>query len=94
LVFLYFTYFYKADTTSQNYTPEIMETCGLWQDIIATIKLVAFHADSNIYNLNNNFGKLCKLNSVMFEIICSILDKQSCNTNMRMIIIKTIKQYI
>jgi len=51
---LLFRYFCKVDSTSKNYVPE-MEACSLWKDIIAAKNLVAFHADSLIHNLNNNF---------------------------------------
>jgi len=44
-----------------------MEACGLWQDIIAAKNLVAFHADSLIHNLNNNFVEC--YNSVVAKFI-------------------------
>lgn len=63
---LLFRYFCKADSTSKNYVPE-MEACGLWQDIIAAKNVVAFHADSLIHNLNNNFVE--SYNSVVAKFV-------------------------
>ncbi|KAF0740340.1 Uncharacterized protein FWK35_00011062, partial [Aphis craccivora] len=31
-----------------------METCGLWADISGAKNIVAYHAQSLIYNVNNN----------------------------------------
>lgn len=48
-----FKYSCNIERNVQNYVQEI-ENEGLWQDISATKNLVAYHADSLIYDVNNN----------------------------------------
>jgi len=61
-----FRYFCKAEPNALNYVPE-MEKCGLWQDIIAAKNLVAHHADSLIYDINNNYVE--SYNSVVAKFV-------------------------
>lgn len=61
-----FRYFCNAEPNVQNYVPE-MEKCGLWQDISAAKNLVAYHADSLIYDVNNNYVEC--YNSVVAKFV-------------------------
>jgi hypothetical protein len=49
-----FRYFCTADANVQNYVSE-MEKCRLWKDISAAKNLIAYHANSLIYNVNKNY---------------------------------------
>jgi len=44
-----------------------MKKCGLWQDITAAKNLVAYHADSLIYDINNNC--VVSYNSVVVKFV-------------------------
>lgn len=47
-------YFCKRKKESEfNLVPE-MQKCGIWNDIMAAVNLVAYHSDSLIYHVNNN----------------------------------------
>lgn len=61
-----FRYFCKPEANVQNHVPEMVE-CGLQQDIIATKNLVAYHADSLIYDVNNNYVE--SYNSVVAKFV-------------------------
>lgn len=61
-----FRYFCKPEANAQNHVPEMVE-CGLWQDIIAAKNLVAYHADSLIYDVNNNYVE--SYNSVVAKFV-------------------------
>jgi len=44
-----------------------METCGLWADISGAKNIVAYHAQSLIYNVNNNAVE--GFNSVVLKFV-------------------------
>lgn len=49
-----FRYFCTGKKNNEiNLVPELQK-CGLWNDIIAAINLVAYHSNSLIYHVNNN----------------------------------------
>jgi len=52
--YVYFSYFCKGSKENEvNLVPE-MQTSGLWVDILGARNIVAHHASSLIYNVNNN----------------------------------------
>jgi hypothetical protein len=50
-----------------NLVPELQK-CGVWNDLMAAINLVAFHANSLIHNVNNNCFE--GYNSIVAKYIC------------------------
>lgn len=53
LLFL-FSYFCSGPKDNEIDLVPQMESCGLWVDISGAINIVAHHAQSLIYNVNNN----------------------------------------
>jgi len=54
MFYCYFRYFCtRKNDTDINLVPEMQE-CGIWNDIVASINLVAYHSESLVYHVNNN----------------------------------------
>lgn len=49
-----FSYFCTGPKENEIDLVPQMETCGLWADISGAKNIVAYHAQSLIYNVNNN----------------------------------------
>jgi len=50
-----FKYFCTGSKSNEiNLVPEL-QNCGMWNDLIAAVNLVAYHANSLIHNVNNNY---------------------------------------
>jgi len=52
-IFRYFCKRKNKNETEINLVPE-MQKCGIWNDILAAMNLVAYHSESLIMYVNNN----------------------------------------
>lgn len=51
---LFFSYFCTGVKDNEENLVPHMESCGLWKDILGAINIVGHHAQSLIFNVNNN----------------------------------------
>lgn len=49
-----FRYFCTGVKANENNLVPALQKCGVWNDLMAAINLVAYHANSLIHNVNNN----------------------------------------